>query len=197
MCGSLRGSSGGVKQVSRQNGDEAENDARALRPMLPKLWTRLHGTAVKSLNLKTFLAAGRRRRRKKSKKIHKHSCVFSAIRIDDGHRRGGHWFAITSGRLAQLVERFVYTEDVGSSSLSSPTISSQSPIFPAIPNLDAGPPIVTALPMRSTGAWSQRGRLCDPIFYIETGLRCESLGRIVLHAGEIRRTADHPRLLLD
>ncbi len=26
------------------------------------------------------------------------------------------------GRLAQLVERFVYTEDVGSSSLSSPTI---------------------------------------------------------------------------
>ncbi len=30
-----------------------------------------------------------------------------------------HW-----GRLAQLVERLVYTEDVGSSSLSSPTISS-------------------------------------------------------------------------
>lgn len=29
------------------------------------------------------------------------------------------------GRLAQLVERLVYTEDVGSSSLSSPTISSQ------------------------------------------------------------------------
>ena len=28
------------------------------------------------------------------------------------------------GWLAQLVERFVYTEDVGSSSLSSPTISS-------------------------------------------------------------------------
>jgi hypothetical protein len=27
------------------------------------------------------------------------------------------------GRLAQLVERFVYTEDVGSSSLSSPTIT--------------------------------------------------------------------------
>ena len=26
------------------------------------------------------------------------------------------------GRLAQLVERFVYTEDVGSSSLSSPTM---------------------------------------------------------------------------
>ena len=26
------------------------------------------------------------------------------------------------GRLAQLVERFLYTEDVGSSSLSSPTI---------------------------------------------------------------------------
>ena len=26
------------------------------------------------------------------------------------------------GRLAQLVERFVYTEDAGSSSLSSPTI---------------------------------------------------------------------------
>ena len=27
-----------------------------------------------------------------------------------------------AGRLAQLVERFVYTEDVGSSSLSPPTI---------------------------------------------------------------------------
>ena len=31
--------------------------------------------------------------------------------------------APSGGRLAQLVERFVYTEDVGSSSLSSPTIS--------------------------------------------------------------------------
>jgi hypothetical protein len=31
----------------------------------------------------------------------------------------------TDGRLAQLVERFVYTEDVGSSSLSSPTIRFQ------------------------------------------------------------------------
>ncbi len=29
---------------------------------------------------------------------------------------------LRAGRLAQLVERFVYTEDVGSSSLSSPTI---------------------------------------------------------------------------
>ena len=29
---------------------------------------------------------------------------------------------ILNGRLAQLVERLVYTEDVGSSSLSSPTI---------------------------------------------------------------------------
>ena len=29
--------------------------------------------------------------------------------------------APSGGRLAQLVERFVYTEDVGSSSLSSPT----------------------------------------------------------------------------
>jgi hypothetical protein len=31
---------------------------------------------------------------------------------------------VKSGRLAQLVERLVYTEDVGSSSLSSPTILS-------------------------------------------------------------------------
>ena len=30
--------------------------------------------------------------------------------------------AARQGGLAQLVERFVYTEDVGSSSLSSPTI---------------------------------------------------------------------------
>ena len=33
------------------------------------------------------------------------------------------------GRLAQLVERFVYTEDVGSSSLSSPTIAFKNPLF--------------------------------------------------------------------
>ncbi len=31
------------------------------------------------------------------------------------------------GRLAQLVERLAYTEDVGSSSLSSPTIPHPSP----------------------------------------------------------------------
>lgn len=42
------------------------------------------------------------------------SCGFVRFRIDHGHQRGG--------RLAQLVERLVYTEDVGSSSLSSPTI---------------------------------------------------------------------------
>jgi hypothetical protein len=34
------------------------------------------------------------------------------------------------GRLAQLVERFVYTEDVGSSSLSSPTIASEDCLPP-------------------------------------------------------------------
>jgi hypothetical protein len=34
--------------------------------------------------------------------------------------------ALAGGRLAQLVERFVYTEDVGSSSLSSPTIPTPS-----------------------------------------------------------------------
>ena len=34
--------------------------------------------------------------------------------------RGAKWFG---GRLAQLVERLVYTEDVGGSSPSSPTIS--------------------------------------------------------------------------
>ncbi len=44
----------------------------------------------------------------------KGSCGFIRFRIDHGHQRGG--------RLAQLVERLVYTEDVGSSSLSSPTI---------------------------------------------------------------------------
>jgi hypothetical protein len=33
-------------------------------------------------------------------------------------------FLFREGRLAQLVERLVYTEDVGSSSLSSPTIYS-------------------------------------------------------------------------
>ena len=32
------------------------------------------------------------------------------------------------GRLAQLVERFVYTEDVGGSSPSSPTILSKRPL---------------------------------------------------------------------
>jgi hypothetical protein len=34
----------------------------------------------------------------------------------------GRYAPPRNGRLAQLVERFVYTEDVGSSSLSSPTI---------------------------------------------------------------------------
>ncbi len=38
------------------------------------------------------------------------------------HRSEGPKRPPRSGRLAQLVERFVYTEDVGSSSLSSPTI---------------------------------------------------------------------------
>ncbi len=61
--------------------------------------------------------------RKKSKNLHKRSCGLSAIRIDHGHRRGGH-DPHRGGRLAQLVERLVYTEDVGSSSLSSPTIFS-------------------------------------------------------------------------
>lgn len=45
------------------------------------------------------------------------SCGFVRFRIDHGHQRGG--------RLAQLVERLVYTEDVGGSSPSSPTIFSQ------------------------------------------------------------------------
>ena len=38
----------------------------------------------------------------------------------------------TGGRLAQLVERLVYTEDVGSSSLSSPTIPFLGHCFPII-----------------------------------------------------------------
>ena len=42
------------------------------------------------------------------------SCGFPLLRIDHPHQRGG--------RLAQLVERLVYTEDVGGSSPSSPTI---------------------------------------------------------------------------
>jgi hypothetical protein len=61
---------------------------------------------------------------KKWKKLQKQSCGFPPIRIDHGHRNGGAK-ASQDGRLAQLVERFVYTEDVGSSSLSSPTILSQ------------------------------------------------------------------------
>ncbi len=122
MCGSLRGSPGGVKQVSRQNRDEDENDVRCLPPASTGLWTSSHAFPLKYPVLQGFSPRERKLPRKKSKKLHKHSCVFSAIRIDHGHRRGGHWFAQTSGRLAQLVERFVYTEDVGSSSLSSPTI---------------------------------------------------------------------------
>jgi hypothetical protein len=39
----------------------------------------------------------------------------------------------TNGRLAQLVERFVYTEDVGSSSLSSPTIRLQNVLLQKFP----------------------------------------------------------------
>ncbi len=60
-------------------------------------------------------------RRKKAKKLAKHPCGFSPIRIDHGHRRGRHYVLLCEGRLAQLVERLVYTEDVGGSSPSSPT----------------------------------------------------------------------------
>ena len=42
-------------------------------------------------------------------------------------------YIAATGSLAQLVERFVYTEDVGSSSLSRPTIS--SPYFHVYSNL--------------------------------------------------------------
>jgi hypothetical protein len=52
---------------------------------------------------------------KKSKNFAIASCGLIRFRIDHGHQRGG--------RLAQLVERLVYTEDVGGSSPSSPTKS--------------------------------------------------------------------------
>lgn len=61
---------------------------------------------------------------KNSKKSLKRSCGFRRLRIDHAQRRGGHLSGNARGRLAQLVERLVYTEDVGSSSLSSPTIFS-------------------------------------------------------------------------
>jgi hypothetical protein len=44
--------------------------------------------------------------------VKKHLAILSA----------GRYAAPRNGRLAQLVERFVYTEDVGGSSPSSPTI---------------------------------------------------------------------------
>ncbi len=49
-----------------------------------------------------------------------YKCVVLIFIIDELSQ---HIPLLASGRLAQLVERFVYTEDVGSSSLSSPTIS--------------------------------------------------------------------------
>jgi hypothetical protein len=51
---------------------------------------------------------------KKCKNFTIASCGLIRFRIDHGHQRGG--------RLAQLVERLVYTEDVGGSSPSSPTM---------------------------------------------------------------------------
>ena len=50
-------------------------------------------------------------------------CTCPPIRLHARHPQVRSRPALTRGRLAQLVERFVYTEDVGSSSLSSPTIS--------------------------------------------------------------------------
>ncbi len=74
-----------------------------------------------------FSPLARRARSKKTKKLHKHPCGFLPIRIDHGHRSGGaNKPCFAEGRLAQLVERLVYTEDVGGSSPSSPTISPET-----------------------------------------------------------------------
>lgn len=90
MTGSLRGSFGGVKQVSRQNRD---------RPFFCSAPSATPPSGI-------FFATTRRRRKtrilvgfphgaakphdKKTKNLHNRSCGFSAIRIDHGHRRGGH-----------------------------------------------------------------------------------------------------------
>ncbi len=99
---------------------------RALR--LGSVWTASMGVGLR----RSFLGVKARERLFSSKlecsvgnyseqqKPHDHvqTNVFFGLRICTEPLKGPR----LQGRLAQLVERFVYTEDVGSSSLSSPTI---------------------------------------------------------------------------
>ena len=141
MSGFLRGSAGGVKRLRRQFHDirnflgRRPSNAGAKRPS----WRATHigspATVDESLGISTacpLLSSMGPPFQKKSQNFQKASCGLRTIRIHHGHRRGG-MLRTAGGRLAQLVERLVYTEDVGSSSLSSPTIFSLPPYFCRIP----------------------------------------------------------------
>ncbi len=90
MSGSLRGSSGGVKQHLRQNRDRPifshTPPPKRFRRVLVATTRRSRKTRI----LLTFPHGSTWPMTKKQKNLHKRSCRFSAIRIDHGHRRGGH-----------------------------------------------------------------------------------------------------------
>jgi hypothetical protein len=82
------------------------------------------GTAYEAGSLRwrrDRLAAHSRRSKTFAPRALRNRAGFSLLLGLRGEAPGAKTQAATGGRLAQLVERFVYTEDVGSSSLSSPT----------------------------------------------------------------------------
>ena len=88
------------------------------------------GTAYEAGSLRwrrDRLAAHSRRSKTFAPRALRNRAGFSLLLGLRGEAPGAKTQAATGGRLAQLVERFVYTEDVGSSSLSSPTMSPDGP----------------------------------------------------------------------
>ena len=90
MTGSLRGSVGGVMQVSRQNRDRLFF-CSAPSPTPPSgIFFATTRRRRKTRILVGFPHGAAKPHDKKTKNLHNRSCGFSAIRIDHGHRRGGH-----------------------------------------------------------------------------------------------------------
>lgn len=80
----------GVKRVRRQNNDGTKIVRPAGRdPKIHSLPRRAPSPAA-APQIRAFSRDGPDGTEKKTKKLRKSSCGFSAIRIDHGHRRGGH-----------------------------------------------------------------------------------------------------------
>ncbi len=80
----------GVKRVRRQNNDGTKIVRPAARgPEIHSLTPRAPSPAT-GPQIRAFFRNAPGEAEKKTKKLRKSSCGFSAIRIDHGHRRGGH-----------------------------------------------------------------------------------------------------------